>query len=210
MLRTVKSWLWRARTTKMSSEVVLMFPRWSFAWIVNFAGTPAVAMERPSPTAVETVPEVSEGNTVAMKGEPSTAVAEAKSRSVGTTCVPWVADSQKRWISAVSVTSLYCTLMSYSALAATKRVPEGSVEEREFHWSMIHWSSTHSFTRSSAPATLVVNVYVSVYCGFTYPVNATEKPSSTPRASTAGVVDPQLKSTFEAASYTALENSASR
>lgn len=61
-----------ARTTKTSSVFVFKLPRWSLACIVKEAAEPAVASDSPCPVAIETVPEVRAGKTVAEKGLPCT------------------------------------------------------------------------------------------------------------------------------------------
>jgi hypothetical protein len=70
----------------MSLDVVLVLPRWSFAWIVKEAAVPAVASERPDPVPVETAPDVCAGKMVAVKGLPATAAVVENRRPEGTPC----------------------------------------------------------------------------------------------------------------------------
>jgi len=75
-------------------------PRWSFAWMVNEAGVPAVASDRPEPEAVEIVPEAMAGKMVAVKGLPATDDAVENRLPEGTTPACCCAESHKRWTSA--------------------------------------------------------------------------------------------------------------
>ena len=84
--------------------------------MVNEAGIPAVANERPDPDAVDREPQVNAGNTVAVNGLPATAAVEDISRSDGIAAAEMPFLAQVRATAALPDVSRYCNLMSYSVL----------------------------------------------------------------------------------------------
>src|SRR6185436_7374171 len=113
-----------------------------------------------------------------------------KSRFWGMICWAWLGLDQRSFATAPPPPSKYSILMSYCWPPTSAMVPLLKVVPCQVQLLTSWTPLTHRRTPSSDE---VVNVYVSLYCGCTLPVQRTEKRSTPIEGS--GEPSPQLKST---------------